>query len=268
MLSRDTYSIIADYLGPIDTLKSLQLLCHESHNIIPDIDIIKHITENTYTNISRYRQYSELAMNDICKYYIDYYDISKYIRLSAETHNITMLKYLTRDYDLTIEDKKYIYRTAIEYNNIAMLEWLKYTEKIYGFIIARITSRGNLEVLKWLYARNLIHDFFQSPHLKLLSMCKHGHTDCAKWYLSITVADWPVNRLFIEACYNGKLNTAQWLYSTFDIDIHHNNDEAYITCQDYHVKQWLKSLGFSGSDVGFISLIGYRFNALKEYIKP
>lgn len=268
MLCSDTYKIIASYLCPIDALKSLQILCRSSHNIIPDIHTIKYITENSYSNADKYRQYSELAMNEVCKYYVDHSNIPEYIRISAKTHNMTMLEYLTKDYDLTIEDKKYIYRLAIRTNNVNMLKWVEYTEIIYGITTGDITSKGNLEVLKWLYVRGLIHNVDAKPYLNLLSMCKHGQTDCAKWYLSNITADLPVNRIFIETCYNGKLDTAQWLYSIFDIDIHYNDDEAYVTCKDYHVKEWLKSLGCSGFDAGYLSSIYYRVNALKEYFLP
>jgi hypothetical protein len=72
---------------------------------------------------------------------------------------------------------------------------------------------------------------------------------------------------FLEACRNGHLTTAQWLYSLGDIDIHFRNDLPFqAACGHGHlsIAQWLCNLG--GIDIHRQDDSAFRYACLNNYL--
>ena len=72
----------------------------------------------------------------------------------------------------------------------------------------------------------------------------YGYLDLAKW--SLPRENCNIQMTFRLACSKGHLQTAQWLYSLGNVDIHAENEYAFrFACSNGHleVAQWLYSLG-------------------------
>jgi len=74
--------------------------------------------------------------------------------------------------------------------------------------------------------------------------------------------------IFCCLCASGYIETAKWLYSLGGIDIHINNDEAFIlSCESGYLEiaKWLVSLG--GVDVHFNNNEAFRLSYLNGYLE-
>jgi hypothetical protein len=78
--------------------------------------------------------------------------------------------------------------------------------------------------------------------------CEDGHLDTARWIYSLGDVDIHTRRdhAFRWSCCNGHLDTARWIYSLGDVDIHILYDSAFrLSCCNgqLEIAQWIYSLG-------------------------
>jgi hypothetical protein len=133
------------------------------------------------------------------------------------------------------------------------------------------TQRGT--VAKWLHGRGGVDARKTSDARCFLCACYAGHTDFAVWYHGLGGINVHQARAgFVEACKNGhlaivqylygaigfdhdsafrlacengRLETAQWVFGLGGVDVHFNNDEAFLwACRspDGLLAKWMLSL--------------------------
>lgn len=120
-------------------------------------------------------------------------------------------------------------------------------------------QQGHLESAKWIYAQLIGEVDSYGNDLTFLATCRNGHLEVVKWLMSLRVIDTEtIYKGFLQACEKGKLEVAQFLKTTFDL-----NDTLYRelafqeACHHGHIEtaKWLYSLGLANATVGFTNSI-------------
>lgn len=228
MLCRDIYKNISGYLGVVESLRTLDLVCSDSHGLDVRRDNIVKVGRDP----NRMLRFAQLGYNDIFMELYTYYD----------RRNITMADNCTLYYrinpDVNTWRETIMYK-CISYNAYEILSSLNITEVKYSNVRLAITL-GHNKIFCLLYNKygkadksNLIIHAIKSNNLYVVQ--------CIYKEFS-TILDPNISSLFVESCIYGSIDVSKWLHSNTPCDIHHNNDEAY-TGSKGEIRDWLRSLG-------------------------
>ena len=119
-------------------------------------------------------------------------------------------------------EKYRMFINACKYGNLNLAKKIYFSEGI------------DLHECEWEYEENVF-----------LSACCEGKLKVAQWLYSLGGFEDDINSAFNIVCDYGYLNIAKWLYSLGNIDIHAEEDEAFInSCISDHpkVSKWLSSI--------------------------
>ena len=102
---------------------------------------------------------------------------------------------------------------------------------------------GHLETCKWIYSFGKI----ELSQFTFNYLCQLGNLDILRWiYDTVEIDIHYDNELaFITSCEYGKFDVAQWIYSLGNVKIEANGNQAFLgACHNNHIDivYWLKSL--------------------------
>lgn len=110
-------------------------------------------------------------------------------------------------------------------------------------------NRGNLEIAKYIYGKAEYGgvDHNEEEDYLFWNACRNGYLPMAQWIYSLGGVNIHVDDdcVFRDSCNNGHLHVAQWLYTLGEIDIYAKKDFAFIqACKGNHINviNWLVSL--------------------------
>jgi len=119
---------------------------------------------------------------------------------------------------------KYLIK-ACKYGDLEFVKWLHgmiegvISDACYYECFYRACTNGHLMIAKWLYnVKTQKLDIDMSVYWET---CVQGHIDVIKWLLSLPheIAKKSVNGCFMEAIRNGKLDIAEWVFATEELNI-------------------------------------------------
>ena len=108
---------------------------------------------------------------------------------------------------------------------------------------------GNLEMCQWLYS---VYDDMEIDNIAFDNACDKNYFELMKWMYSLPNHNIQIHEEnefpFVCACYNGRLDICQWLYSldlNNQIDVHVNNDMPMYNAKlsgNKELVNWLEKL--------------------------
>lgn len=139
----------------------------------------------------------------------------------------------------SFNEAKIIYSTNnidIHYNNDEIFMWS--------------CCSGILEIAKWIYSLDSPNNFIinRNNNYAFTHCCDNNFIDVVKWLYSLYVNNnikIDVLNNFCGCCFTGKLELAQWLYYTSNLDLYKYYDDIFVySCNKgfLDVAKWLYSL--------------------------
>ena len=185
-------------------------------------------------------------------------DIVRHFVASSVCGSIDVAKWL---YSLSKKDDlldKWIccmFETVCGNGHIEVAKWLHQLNiniKIsIGQAFLHSCKNGYIELAKWMHElqpNSNNYDLRDTEYnCAFILACKAGHIEIVKWlyYLNATVRQSSLQLAFRGSCVYGHVEISKWLHQ-FDIDIHADNEDAFIqSCINgrIEVAKWLHQLG-------------------------
>ena len=226
------------------------LLAHFKFNLVIDKQFHdEYNSESPFHFFCRYN-YLELA-----KRYskLDNFDIhdkdDEAIALACQENHLEMAKFLySLGANIRVKND-WCVMISINRNNIEILKWIQSLNIIdfnanNNYILRVCCNNGKLDIIKWLHSLGQI-DMNILSDIMFTNSCIGGNLETCKWIYSfgkIELSQFTFNFL----CQLGNLDILKWIYDTVEIDIHYDNELAFITSCEYgkfDVAQWIYSLG-------------------------
>lgn len=268
----DIYQHISSFLGDINTVKSLDVMCTTSSDLYANRCSAKQLI-TSYPKEDRFIEACKMGYMDGVVYYFDadkkqeaflqccihrHLELAKWflglggIDVHAE-NNLVFRRSCTKVRKQLVGESDEAYSEYV----LTILEWLY---SLGGIDLAALNKererslfamccwKGKLIVAKWLHGFGGMDHIHAKNEEIFRFTCKHGHLAVAQWLYSLGGIDIHAitDHAFVLSCSGGHLAVAQWLYGLGGVNVHAHSDLAFKNASwngFLPVIQWLYTFG-------------------------